>query len=722
MRDNRSKPAASRLVPAVAVLAIGAVAAMAAAGAGVETLLMWNVAFTLAAASALVGMLVARAAAAVEDRRRWTWWTAGAAAWVVGQVGWDLHALRGSEAAGVVADIGYCTFALLIIVGTLRKRAGEMRVVTILETVSLIAAVMALIAGLLWMDVADSTLPVARRLVVLAYPVVHASAVVVTLQAAVGGSLRPIRGLGARVVLAGMATEAVAFILWSPQLLDETYISGATAVDYLWVAGLLAMAAGGVLAARSSASPQRSDREARGGGVLPGLTFGLLVAALVWAQATAAAAEAVAALTVGLLSCGVMLVLRSSLLERRLSILLTRERRARRELSSSESRLARLNDRLQREVRCDPLTGLHNRRALAEDLPALEAHAIRHGESFAIALCDIDHFKAFNDSLGHLAGDDLLREVAARIRGVLRIGDAAYRYGGEEFLLLLRSSDERDAQATAERVRIMLEEARIPHPGLPSGVVTVSVGVAAGAAEAALLVAQADAALYEAKRAGRNRVAIAGSERQATAPRCHGGRVDDPVIRHVEGMLSVARAGARERGAAPVVDALARFIQSELRFQTVVVNLRDDVTGDYRVVLVAGAAEARAALEGTSSPPSSWEPLLAAHERNGACWLPAGSVDWDDDENASWTPAPNPSLDPDAWKADDMLLLPMRDPVEGLLGIVSVDEPLTGRRPDDAQIALLMAVVDHASVLLAQAMRAPGGRESAAFEPAAYAA
>src|SRR5690606_25448938 len=122
---------------------------------------------------------------------------------------------------------------------------------------------------------------------------------------------------------------------------------------------------------------------------------------------------------------------------------------------------------------------------------------------------DIDHFKSFNDSLGHQTGDDCLKRVAALIVSELRDrGDLAFRFGGEEFLVVLRRTDLPLALSTGERLRRAIERNGIPHPEARGGIVTASIGVAStmigagvGAEE---LISSADAALYAAKRAGRN--------------------------------------------------------------------------------------------------------------------------------------------------------------------------------------------------------------------------
>lgn len=159
--------------------------------------------------------------------------------------------------------------------------------------------------------------------------------------------------------------------------------------------------------------------------------------------------------------------------------------------------------------RTDGLTGAGNRLRLDEDLEAMSARAQRYGHSHAIAMCDIDHFKAFNDRFGHLAGDEALRRVSDSIRANLRSGDALYRYGGEELVILLPEQS-LDAAATAmERVRAAVETLAIPS-GLGDGALTMSIGIARleGGHEVAPVewLDRADEALYRAKRGGRNRV------------------------------------------------------------------------------------------------------------------------------------------------------------------------------------------------------------------------
>ncbi len=187
-----------------------------------------------------------------------------------------------------------------------------------------------------------------------------------------------------------------------------------------------------------------------------------------------------------------------------------------RRLAAQNEQLGRLNSRLFEESREDALTHLGNRLRLEEDLDVLEARSRRYGHSYAVALCDVDSFKAYNDHYGHLAGDEVLTKVAEAITRHRRSGDTAYRYGGEEFLIVLPEQTLQAATSTADNLRKTVERLGIPHEAnVPPGTVTISAGVAAlstrNSKSAEELMEQADAALYRAKKAGRNRVASHGS-------------------------------------------------------------------------------------------------------------------------------------------------------------------------------------------------------------------
>jgi diguanylate cyclase (GGDEF)-like protein len=159
----------------------------------------------------------------------------------------------------------------------------------------------------------------------------------------------------------------------------------------------------------------------------------------------------------------------------------------------------------------DGLTGLYNRAWLNDMLPKLVASAQRSGAPLALIMIDLDHFKKFNDSHGHLAGDDALRAAAGVIGAALRPSDFAVRYGGEEMMVLLPDTGQLAAGMVANRLCERLARAVIfPDMRLPLPHVTGSFGVAelAIGMDEQTLVAAADAALYRAKEGGRNRVAL----------------------------------------------------------------------------------------------------------------------------------------------------------------------------------------------------------------------
>jgi diguanylate cyclase (GGDEF)-like protein len=159
----------------------------------------------------------------------------------------------------------------------------------------------------------------------------------------------------------------------------------------------------------------------------------------------------------------------------------------------------------------DGLTGLYNRTWLADMLPKMVATAQRAGTPLALVMIDLDHFKVFNDTHGHLTGDDALRAAAQVISVALRPSDFAVRYGGEEMMVILPETNELLAVMIGERLCARMREAAIfPDMRLPLPHVTASVGVAvlAEGMDELGLVAAADAALYRAKHGGRDQVAL----------------------------------------------------------------------------------------------------------------------------------------------------------------------------------------------------------------------
>ncbi|NLV40411.1 MAG: diguanylate cyclase [Candidatus Hydrogenedentes bacterium] len=161
----------------------------------------------------------------------------------------------------------------------------------------------------------------------------------------------------------------------------------------------------------------------------------------------------------------------------------------------------------------DSLTGVFNRRAILERLEQEVARAAREGGRLFVGMCDLDHFKGINDTLGHQAGDDVLAVFTRRITAKLRVYDSVGRYGGEEFLVITPAGGKPDPRCIYERLRAEVERAPIPtRAGDVS--LTVSIGVADGSGKSTVdgLVEAADRALYRAKAQGRNRVILAPEE------------------------------------------------------------------------------------------------------------------------------------------------------------------------------------------------------------------
>jgi diguanylate cyclase (GGDEF)-like protein len=172
----------------------------------------------------------------------------------------------------------------------------------------------------------------------------------------------------------------------------------------------------------------------------------------------------------------------------------------------------RLREALRNQSIRDSVTGLFNRRYLEETLEREVHRSVRTGQSLGIVMLDLDHFKTFNDTFGHDAGDTLLQSVGVFLSKSIRADDIACRYGGEEFVLILPKASLKDTELRAEKLRASVKALNIMHQGKPLGVVTISAGVAAipqhGSAPTQLM-ARADGALYRAKKAGRDRVIVA---------------------------------------------------------------------------------------------------------------------------------------------------------------------------------------------------------------------
>ncbi len=186
--------------------------------------------------------------------------------------------------------------------------------------------------------------------------------------------------------------------------------------------------------------------------------------------------------------------------------------------------LADRNRAMSALISLDGLTGIANRRSFDGAMSRAWDRSRRSHTALGVLMIDVDHFKRYNDTHGHQAGDEILRRVAEGVQdAVLRPDDVAARYGGEEFAIVLPLAEGEASRVVGERVRHNVRALAIPYPEAPSGIITVSVGVASTRpAESGVmpgeLLASADAALYQAKREGRDRVVLAPLDRSTPEP------------------------------------------------------------------------------------------------------------------------------------------------------------------------------------------------------------
>jgi diguanylate cyclase (GGDEF)-like protein len=181
-----------------------------------------------------------------------------------------------------------------------------------------------------------------------------------------------------------------------------------------------------------------------------------------------------------------------------------------------------------------------------------------------------------------------------------------------------------------------------------------------------------------------------------------------PTISPLRGLVEVTRLLRAREDLPALLDAVARTIGESLGYGTVAVNLYRQAWDDFEVTTVYGNEAAKEVLLGNARPLDDWTVLLSQRfERRGAYVVLAGAVDWGS-LGPSYVPQGVPSSDPDAWDPEDALFVPMRDQHGNLLGIVSVDEPVSGRRPNDDELDVLVALVDHGALALEAAREAAG--------------
>ncbi len=179
-----------------------------------------------------------------------------------------------------------------------------------------------------------------------------------------------------------------------------------------------------------------------------------------------------------------------------------------------------LQQRYARSARIDTLTGLYNRYWLDEMLPRLVERAHTDSGDLGLLMLDVDHFKRFNDSYGHLAGDEVLRILGAILLSHLRVDDSAVRFGGEEFVVILPGLNREKVIEVAERLCEVVREQtaeRLAYKDLPGVTISIGVSLLIPGRSGRELIAEADTALYQAKREGRDRVVVAVGEKKGPA-------------------------------------------------------------------------------------------------------------------------------------------------------------------------------------------------------------
>lgn len=183
------------------------------------------------------------------------------------------------------------------------------------------------------------------------------------------------------------------------------------------------------------------------------------------------------------------------------------------ELTHKNRELQCLNLKLEKLIRIDPLLDIGNRRSFYETIEKTHNRAFRYSQGYGVVMCDVDHFKTYNDTYGHIAGDQALKSVADALKLSLRTSDDIFRYGGEEIVIVLPEQDIDKTLLVAERLRKDVEALSIEHKGSDKGILTISCGISAFDREHKvdkweIILDRADKALYSAKAAGRNKVCV----------------------------------------------------------------------------------------------------------------------------------------------------------------------------------------------------------------------
>jgi diguanylate cyclase (GGDEF)-like protein len=433
----------------------------------------------VAVGSVLVGFLGIRRNRP-EAGRAWALVLAGYASWVLGDIAWTVERAVFPGHYPTPSDGIYLASYLLLCLGGLAfARTRRRRDLDVLLDAAIVTAGAGVVVAVFVVApvAADSALSLSAKLVTSAYPLgdLFFLGVLARLVAAGGARTASFRLLTGSLVATLAADLAWNLDVLTPGSYAARWNSGLWLLGYLLfgaaaTVGSMRQLGAGAPRARRSAPSRRRLAVLGAGLMLPGVTL----------VAEGAAGGTILWPVIGLGS----LVLSALVLLRMVRLLRTVQRQAERlgELAGSDS-----------------LTGAPNRRGWDDALARAVRHGQEHGTTLSVAVLDLDHFKAFNDEHGHQAGDRLLQAAVTAWTGALPEGVTLARYGGEEFALLLPATTPEQAADVVHRLREVTPDGR-----------TFSAGVAACApgTDPAAAVAAADAALYAAKRAGRNRVVV----------------------------------------------------------------------------------------------------------------------------------------------------------------------------------------------------------------------
>jgi two-component system cell cycle response regulator len=426
------------------------------------------------------------------------------------------HYILGSTAYPALADVLYLShYPLLVggLISLIRLRTPGWDLPSVLD-----AALLAVVGGMLsWLYLiapqAQADSPMLIKVVSVGYPMMDLAMFAVALRLVLGQGSRPVPFF---LLSANLALFVGADSIYVVQQLNGTYSAG-NFLDLMWLAGNLALGAAALHPTMGRVGePSREIPTGPG----PVRIAALCVAALV-APATVMilyVGGSYDGIPVAALACGILFVL-------------------------TIARLAGLVSRQRLIAITDVLTGLRTRRYFeAQLLPEL-ARAKRTNGSLAVLIADVDHFKSVNDRYGHPVGDEVLIEIAKRLRDAIRGGDELARYGGEEFAILIRDATPDEPAVIAERLRQQVADRPIVVSGDTWIGATISVGTASypvhGTTPVELFVA-ADRALYSAKAQGRDRVVLADTNETPPPEPVHQSLTVDleNVADEVDGWLS----------------------------------------------------------------------------------------------------------------------------------------------------------------------------------------